>query len=200
MSTPDIDSPRRGRPPSTGAASHTAIMDAVFELLQEKSVRDLTLEEVAKRAKVGKPTLYKWWPGKAALVMAMFHERLVRTDIRPPEKSLQQNLNARATGLIRELNGLFGKVVGDLIAEGQSDPEVLRALYDQHIAVRRAEMASDIMQAIRQGELAAGTDPALLLDSIFGTLYFKMLTGQKPLSEQYGEALVSQVFSGVVSR
>jgi len=175
-------------------------MDAVFELLQEKSVRELTLEEVAKRAKVGKPTLYKWWPGKAALVMAMFHERLVQTDISSPGKSLQQNLSARATGLIRQLNGLFGKVVGELIAEGQSDPGVLRALYDQHISVRRAEMTSDIMQAIRQGELAVGTDPALLLDSIFGALYFKMLTGQKPIDEQYGEALVSQVCSGVVSR
>jgi len=42
------------------AASHIAIMDAVYALLQEKSVRDLTMEEVAKRAKVGKPTLYKW--------------------------------------------------------------------------------------------------------------------------------------------
>ena len=52
---------RKGRPPSEMAASHSAIMDAVYTLLQKKSVRDLTIEEVAKRARVGKPTLYKWW-------------------------------------------------------------------------------------------------------------------------------------------
>ena len=67
---------RRGRPPSEAAESHAAILDAVYELLQEGSVRDLTMEAVAKRAKVGRPTLYKWWPSKSALVFAMFHERL----------------------------------------------------------------------------------------------------------------------------
>ena len=56
--------------------SHAAIMDAVYELLKEKPARELTMEAVAKRANVGKPTLYKWWPSKAALIMAMFHERL----------------------------------------------------------------------------------------------------------------------------
>ena len=39
------------------AASHAVIMDAVYALLQETSVRDLTIEAVAKRAGVGKPTL-----------------------------------------------------------------------------------------------------------------------------------------------
>ena len=37
-------------------------MDAAYALLQKKSVRDLTMEEIAKRARVGLPTLYKWWP------------------------------------------------------------------------------------------------------------------------------------------
>ena len=49
--------PRRGRPPMEAAESHATILDAVYELLQERSVRDLTMEAVAKRAGVGKPTL-----------------------------------------------------------------------------------------------------------------------------------------------
>src|SRR5713226_7132392 len=67
---------RKGRPPSEMAASHAVIMDAVYALLQEKSVRDVTIEAVAKRARVGKPTLYKWWPTKATLVLAMLCERI----------------------------------------------------------------------------------------------------------------------------
>src|SRR5580692_10750203 len=67
---------RKGRPPLQTAASHAAIVDAVYALLQEKSVRDLTIEEVAKRARVGKPTIYKWWPTKATLVLAMLCERM----------------------------------------------------------------------------------------------------------------------------
>ena len=49
-------------------------MDTVYAFLQQKSVRELTMEGIAEQAKVGKPTLYKWWPTKAALVMALFHE------------------------------------------------------------------------------------------------------------------------------
>src|SRR5258708_33794217 len=70
---------RKGRPPRQNAESHTAIVDAVLALLQEKSVRDLSMEEVAKRAKVGKPTLYKWWPTKATLVLAMICGRMAPT-------------------------------------------------------------------------------------------------------------------------
>src|SRR6202035_4583633 len=71
-----VPSARKGRPPSEMAASHDVIMDAVYALLQEKPVRDLTMESVAKQAKVGKPTLYKWWPTKATLVLAMLCERM----------------------------------------------------------------------------------------------------------------------------
>ena len=67
---------RKGRPPSEMAASHGVIMDAVYALLQGQSVRDLTMEAVAKQARVGKPTLYKWWPTKATLVLAMLCERM----------------------------------------------------------------------------------------------------------------------------
>jgi AcrR family transcriptional regulator len=59
------------------AAAHDAILDAVYVLLHQKSVCDLTIEEVARRAGVGKPTIYKWWPSKAALVMDTFVERII---------------------------------------------------------------------------------------------------------------------------
>ena len=52
-------------------------MEADYAFLQERSVRGLTMEGIAERAKVGKPTLYKWWPSKAALVIAVLQERLV---------------------------------------------------------------------------------------------------------------------------
>src|SRR5471030_703425 len=137
MTLPSTDVPRRGRPPSTGAASHGAIMDAVFELLQQKSVRELTMEDVAKQAGVGKPTLYKWWPTKAALVMAMFHERLVGKLESAPTATAAEVIRTKVRFLIREFNGLFGKVTGDLIAEGQSDPAVLHEMHERHIAQRR---------------------------------------------------------------
>jgi len=103
MSEPSSTRPRPGRPRSEAPASHAAIMDEVHALLQEKSGRDLTMEAIAKRAKVRK--------------------------------------------LIAALKGDFGKVMADLIAEGQSEPAVLRDLFDQHVSVRRAALILGVMQS-----------------------------------------------------
>ena len=86
------------------AESHAAILDAVYELLQERSVRDLTMEAVANRAGVGKPTLYKWWPTKAALVLAMFRERIAVALPPPSVGTAEEAIREAARALIGPLN------------------------------------------------------------------------------------------------
>ena len=124
---------RKGRPPSEAAASHAAIMDAVYALLQEKSVRDLTMEEVARRAKVGKPTLYKWWPTKATLVLAMLCERMAPKLDLATDLTAEESLRFRVRRLIDAFNGPFGTIVAGLIAEGQSEPGILQQFFDRWV-------------------------------------------------------------------
>jgi AcrR family transcriptional regulator len=187
---------RRGRPPSEIAESHAAILDAVYELLQEGSTRDLTLEAVAKRAKVGRPTLYKWWPSKSALVLATFHERIDRDAEVLVAGTAEEVIRGKVRRLIRALNGLFGKVLADLIAEGQSEPAILQDLHEQHMKSRRAATAADVERGKAAGEFAADVDPELLIDSLFSPIFFRLLLRQGPLSERYGDALVDQVLRG----
>src|SRR5260370_4632036 len=117
---------RKGRPPSERAASHDAILDAVLALLQKKSVRDLTMEEVARRAKVGKPTLYKWWPTKATLVLAMLCERMAPKLERPTVLTAEESLRFRVRRFIDAVNGPFGESWGGLIAPGPSGASLLQ--------------------------------------------------------------------------
>src|ERR1700760_4268213 len=133
MKSATLDAPQLGRPRSETAVSHAAIMDAVYELLRTTPARDLTMEAVAKRAGVGKPTLYKWWPTKAALIMAMFHERVAGKLEVPKSATAEEAMRAKMRRMITEFNGLYGKIVGDLIAEGQSDPAILKELYESLI-------------------------------------------------------------------
>src|ERR1700686_4200612 len=137
MKKNNLLSSRKGRPPSEMAASHAAIMDAVYSLLQEKSVRDLTMEEVAKRAKVGKPTLYKWWPTKATLVLAMLCERMAPNLEKPTGLSAEESLRFRVRRLIDVFNGPFGKIMAGLIAESQSEPAIRQAFFDRWVSPRR---------------------------------------------------------------
>jgi AcrR family transcriptional regulator len=188
---------RIGRPRSETAESHAAIMDAVYQLLQEKSARELSMEAVAKRAGVGKPTLYKWWPSKASLIFAMFHERMAGRIEASQSSNVEAVLRAKVRHMITEFNGLFGKVMAELIAEGQNDPAVLRELYESHISLRRAATIADIERGKSAGEFAGDTDPELLVDAIFGPMYYRLLLRLTPLTQDYGKKLVDQVLRGV---
>ena len=97
---------RIGRPPSKTADSHSTIIDAVHFLLQQTSVRDLTMEAIAKRAGVGKPTLYKWWPSKAALILTMVQERMVGP-MEPPGATSAEEAN-RALDFCQSAEQFFG--------------------------------------------------------------------------------------------
>src|ERR1700730_2128518 len=183
---------RKGRPPSEMAASHDAIMDAVYALLQKKSVRDLTMQEVAKRAKVGKPTLYKWWPTKATLVLAMLCERMAPNLEKPTVLTAAESLRFRVRRLIDAFNGPFGKIVAGLIAEGQSEPAVLRELFDRWVSPRRNATIADLQRSKNAGEVGSDTGPDLLNDAIFGAIYYRMLLRSGPLTRRFGEELVER--------
>ena len=119
-------------------------MDAVSALLEETSARDLTMEAVAKRAKVGKPTLYKWWPSKSALILAMFHERAARRSELVVPGTAEENIRRKVRGIIQEFSGRFGRVLADLIAEGQSEPALLQELFERHMLPRRLAIIADV--------------------------------------------------------
>jgi AcrR family transcriptional regulator len=175
-------------------------LDAVYELLQERSVRDLTMEAVANRAGVGKPTLYKWWPTKAALVLAMFRERIAVALPPPSVGTAEEAIRDMACALIGPLNGQLGKVLSELIAEGQSEPAILRELFDKHIRGHHEAKAADIERGKTNGELASDADPELIIDAVFGAIFYRLLFRTSPLTEEFSDQLVSQVFRGVRAR
>jgi AcrR family transcriptional regulator len=189
---------RKGRPPSTTATSHVAIMNAVYALLQKKSVRDLTMEEVAKRAGVGKPTLYKWWPTKATLVLAMLCERMAPQLAMTTSTAMtaEESLRLRVRRLIDAFGGPFGRTVAGLIAEGQSQPAIRREFFDRLVSPRRTATIADLQRGMKAGELRPDTQPDLVNDAIFGAIYYRFLLRSGPLTRQFGEALVEQVIRG----
>jgi AcrR family transcriptional regulator len=172
-------------------------MDAVYELLKMKRARDLTMDAIAKRANVGKPTLYKWWPSKAALIMAMFHGRIDRRSEAPVAATAEEAIRTKMRRLIREVNGLFGRVVADLIAEGQSDPAILQEFCELHSSLRRASAVADIERGKLAGEFSTDTNAELLVDAIFGPVYYRLLLRFAPLTEKYGNELIDQILLGV---
>ncbi|MBC8141865.1 MAG: TetR/AcrR family transcriptional regulator [Armatimonadetes bacterium] len=195
MGTPEEKKLARGRPRSMVAASHQAILDAVYELLHETSVRDLTMEAIAKRANVGKPTLYKWWSSKAALVMDMYEQRIVERLPAPTTKTAEATIRVQVTETIHILNGFMGKVAAGIIAEGQSDPDVLREYQERYVRHRRAFTTQAIEAAIANGEFVKVVDPALLIDMIYGPIYYRLLVKHERLDQKFGSDLVDNIMA-----
>src|SRR5215471_16496058 len=118
---------RRGRPPRTEAVSHDEIIDAVYRLMKEKPLDDVSMDEIARSAGVGKPTLYKWWPNKQSLLLDMFKERVVPDFPVDSTATAEEAIRRQAKDLVRLLNGFFGTVTAQIIGEGQTDPKILEA-------------------------------------------------------------------------
>lgn len=186
-----------GRPRNTSAIAHDRILDAVFKLLQTKSVRDLQIQEVCRRAGVSKPTIYKWWPTKAAMVMEMFEQRMVSRLPDIQRLTAAQLIRVAVPGLIRLFNGPFGKVAAEMIAEGQSEPAVLREFRDRYLLKRRVVAVKAIEDASASGEFERSVDPELLCDLIFGPIYYRLLVKHQPLDQKFGTALVDYVLGKI---
>jgi AcrR family transcriptional regulator len=153
-------------------------------------------EAVAKRAGVGKPTLYKWWPTKATLVLAMLVERMAPKLEKPTDLTGEDSLRFRVRTLIDAFNGPFGKIVTGVIAEGQSEPAVLKEFFDRWVSPRRNATIADLQRGKDAGELRSETEPELLNDAVFGAIYYRMLLRSAPLTRRFGEELVEQVILG----
>ena len=145
-------------------------------------------------------TLYKWWPTKAALVLAMFRERIAVALPPPSIGTAEEAIREVARGLIGPLNGQLGKVLSELIAEGQSEPAILRELFDKHIRGHQEANAADIERGKTNGELRSDADPELIIDAVFGAIFYRLLFRTAPLTEEFSDKLVRQVFRGVRAR
>jgi len=123
-------------------------------------------------------------------------ERLADRPGLPPAASAEAALRNRVQYLITALNGQFGKVMAELIAEGQSDPTVLHELHERHISTRRDTALAEIERGKASGELSVQLDAGLLLEAVFGAIYFRLLLRSAPLDAAFGERLVDQALAG----
>src|SRR5271166_7002479 len=115
-----------GRPRSE--ESRQSILRSTLKLLKEDGgFPELSIEAIAADANVGKTTVYRWWPTKAALVADAFSASADEELRFPNTGSVQNDMSVQMRRLIRIFRSKRGKVVAALLAGGQSDPELIKA-------------------------------------------------------------------------
>jgi AcrR family transcriptional regulator len=185
-----------GRPRSE--ESRQSILRSTLKLLkQEGGFPELSIEAIAADANVGKTTVYRWWPTKAALVADAFSTSAEKELRFPNTGSLQRDMNLQMRGLIRIFRSQRGKLVAALLAGGQSDPELIEAYRDQFLWPRRRQAYQTLQRGVDRGELPAGCDFDLILDSLYGPILMRFLIRHIKLDESFADEICQLVLQGL---
>jgi AcrR family transcriptional regulator len=176
-----------GRPRS--AASRLAVLEATISLLDTTTVRDLTIEAIAQKAGVGKTTIYRWWPSKTAVAVEAFIDLMLPRMPVPHTRSAGDDIGSHLSLLVRRYNGKLGRIVAELLAQGQSDPEMLADFRQRFFAGRRVAIREIIERGIKSGEFDSKLDVEIALDTLYGAIYFRLILGHLPLDQDFGKAL-----------
>jgi len=147
------------------------------------------MEAIAEQAGVARTTVYRRWPNKATLVMDAFLSDIGPEIEFPKGSSPMESLRSQMSLLARAFRGRRGVLVRSLLAEAQFDAELKKAFLERWILKRRATAKLVVAEAIVAKELAPDTDGDVLLDALYGGLYYWLLIGTTPPTEKHVQAL-----------
>ena len=195
------DRPRRGRGRRPADEVRADILAAAGALLFDEGMASFTIEKVAARSGASKMTIYKWWPSKGALALdGYFHQ--VEPQLQFPDSGdVEADLRAQLHAFLSVIeDSPAGSVIAELIGQAQSDPDLKAAFLQRYSAPRRALAVNTMETAKERGQLRADLDPEAVVDQLWGACYHRLLIPDQPLTKQFVDTLVDNLFGGVTPR
>ena len=179
--------PKVGRPRSEKA--RVAIITATDVLLREMGGTGLTIEAIAKRAGVGKPTIYRWWPSMADIVLEVLLHRAGREIPVEQGETLEHTLRLFLRRSMQAIHDGSGAHLRFLMAQAQQDEAFRQRFREKFTAQRRGVLREILVEAAEKGGQDMDHDPDLLVDMIFGAMWYRLLTGHGPLDQAFADQL-----------
>ncbi|MFE3737134.1 TetR/AcrR family transcriptional regulator [Streptomyces sp. NPDC059096] len=191
--------------------SRRAIHDAALALVTEIGYARTTIEGIAARAGVGKQTIYRWWPSKAAVLLEAFLDLGERTAREaggdgteqgiPDTGDLETDLKLVLRATVDEMNNpAYDLPARALAAEGIIDAELgaefARKLLEPQLTlyVRRLAAGQDA------GAVRRDLDLRIALELLVGPVAHRWLLRTLPLTHEYADAIVEYALHGLAPR
>ncbi len=178
-----------GRP--RRAETDRAITDAARALLAEVGYTELTMEDVARRAGVGKPTLYRRHDSKAGLVAGVLRDSLAGANPTVPDTGdVAADLRTLLVNLCAAITGTdFGVAVAELVAPAQRDPAVAEAF--GAVVDRRREVIRAVVQRADDHDRLRSSDVETAIDLALGGVYYRHLVERRALDDAFVDHVVA---------
>lgn len=192
----EVKQPRRGRRPAEEVREE--VLQAAGELLFAEGMAGFTIDKVAALSGASKMTIYKWWPSKGALALDGYFRKVEPGLSFPDSGDIERDLRTQMRaflGVIRDTAG--GGIIGELIGQAQIDPELKAAFVQRYSGPRRALAVASMRRAQERGQLRSTVDPEVVVDQLWGACYHRLLVPGQPLTEEFVDALLDNLFEGI---
>ncbi|MGQ4733269.1 TetR/AcrR family transcriptional regulator [Streptomyces sp. Ju416(a)] len=198
--------------------SRRAIHDAALALVTEVGYRRTTIEGIAARAGVGKQTIYRWWPSKAAVLMDAFLDLAGRAAEDagagpgsgdtgesapgiPDTGDLAADLKLVLRATVDELNDpALEAPTRALTAEGIVDAKLGAEFVHKLLDPQLALYVTRLRAAQEAGDVRADIDPRIALELLIGPLMHRWLLRTLPLTHAYADEIVDYAVGGLAPR
>ncbi len=173
-----------------------SIIEAARQELARSGYEGLTMGAVASRAGVGRPTVYRRFTNKAALLAAVVVDSLAEANpVEPATGDVVTDLEEVLGNLARALTASdLGAAVADLIGPASRDSDLSEAL-NLALESRRDLLRSILRRARAEGRLR--TDIETAIDVLLGGVYFRHLMTPTPVDDDYRRSLILLVVQSV---
>jgi len=191
--------PEQRRGPGRSESARLAILTATARQFAAEGYDSLTMEGIAAEAKVGKQTIYRWWPTRTALVADALAEGLIMPDWFAPADSgdIRADLLEwvqNVVGFIRE-PGHDGLLRSLVVAAAEDEAVALRL--NERLGVLQL-LGERMRRAVEAGELEAQPVEDLV-EALLGAVVVRTLR-RAPLDDRFAERLVTTLLGPAASR
>lgn len=190
--------PRVGeqRPGGRAERVRTAVLEAAAELLTEVGYDKMRVEDVAARAGVHKTTVYRRWPTKAALTADATALHAADAVPIPDTGTIVGDLQLLAREVAANIGTESGARRARSVAAAAATSDELATAMHGFWARRLALSAEIVERAIQRGELPASTDANLIIETVIGPLWVRLLLTGEPITEELADRVVQLVSAG----
>ncbi|GAA2432013.1 TetR/AcrR family transcriptional regulator [Streptomyces lavendulocolor] len=190
--------------------SRRAIYDAALALVGEIGYAKTTIEGIAARAGVGKQTIYRWWPSKAAVLLEAFVDLGVQANEAfggdaeseiPDTGDIEADLKLVLRATVDEMNDPRRDAPSRaLAAEGVVNPELGARFVEQLLEPQLQLYVKRLSAAREAGQVRPEIDPRIALELFVGPLAHRWLLRTAPLTHAYADSLVEYALHGLTPR